>query len=237
MPAVQDRPSITTLDLLFSPGEDAPGALAHQILSAGTGGNFRRGLENLPKATREAAIREAATTAAGLLKVDLVGLLVAGWRTHHDLTAAARKTLAAPGSTELVDLVTHQITTTQQPSVSVLVDGRQVATLQLGLSIVCDVRALLAGIRAGRLVAIHCGRCDVTVTLAIEGTDVVTRQAHLELSGVVPLGRGIRLLAARDYPAGAEQAGSAEGNLARHVVPVPREAASWRGWESPSGRR
>jgi hypothetical protein len=36
---------------------------------------------------------------------------------------AAKRTLAAPGSTELVDLIKHQITTTWQPSVSVLVDG------------------------------------------------------------------------------------------------------------------
>lgn len=223
MPTVQGRPS-TTLDLLFGPGQDAPGAMAQQILSAGT--DLRRALEDLPKATREAAIREATTSAAGLLDVDLIGLLVAGWRTHHDLTAAARRTLAAPGSTEVVDLATHQVTTTQQPSVSILVDGRQVATLQLGLSVVFDVRALVAGVGAGRLVAIHAGRCDVTATLALQGTDVVTRQAHLELPGVIPLSRGIRLLAARNYPARAEQAESAGGNLAQHVVPSPREGAS-----------
>ena len=92
--AVPDHPS-TTLDLLFGPGEDAPGALAHQILSAGTGGNLGRALESLPTATRQAAVREATTAAAGLLDVDLLGLLVAGWREHHDLTAAARRTLGS----------------------------------------------------------------------------------------------------------------------------------------------
>jgi hypothetical protein len=202
-PAVQDRPS-TALDLLFGGGEDAPGALAHEILSAGAGQNLGRALENLPKVTREAAVREATTAAAGLLEVDLIGVLVTGWREHHDLAAAARRTLAAPGSTELVDVATHGITTTQQPSVGVLVDGRQVATLQLGLSVVFDVSALVAGVSAGRLVAVHSGHCDITATLAVQGTDVVTRRAHLELPSVVPLSPGIRLLAARNYPVGAE---------------------------------
>lgn len=203
--AVLDRPH-TALDLLLGPGQETPEALAHQILSAGAEGNLGRALENLPKATREAAVREVTTATAGLLDVDLMGVLVAGWRKHHDLTAAARRTLAAPGSTELVDLATHQVTTAQHPSVTVLIDGHQVATLQLGLSVVFDVSALVAGIHAGRLAALHSGRCDITATLAIQGTDVLTRRAHLELPGVIPLSPGIRLLAARDYPAGAEQA-------------------------------
>jgi len=197
--AVQDRPS-TTLDLLFGPGQDTPTALAHQILSADAGRNLGRALEKLPTATREAAVREATTQAAGLLDVDLIGLLVAGWRAHHDLIAAAQHTLAAPGSTELVDLAAHQITTNQQPSVTVLVDGHRVAILQLGLSVVLDISALVAGISGGRLVALHSGRCHVTATLAIQGTNVVTRQAHFELPGIIPLSPGIRLLPARDYP-------------------------------------
>ncbi len=215
-PAVQDRPS-TTLDLLFGAGQDAPGALADQILSAG-GGSLGHALENLPKATCEAAVSEATTQAAGLLDIDLISLLVAGWRAHHDLAAAARHTLAAPGSTELVDLATHQITTSQQPSVTVLVDGHRVATLQLDLSVVFDVSALGAGISAGRLVALHSGRCDITATLAIQGTTVITRQAHLELPGVIPLGPGIRLLPARNYPVGAEQAESADDDLAQRTA-------------------
>jgi len=198
-PAVQDH-SNTTLDLLFGPGEDTSRALAHQILSADAGRNLGRALEKLPTATREAAVREATTQAAGLLDVDLIGLLVAGWRAHHDLIAAAQHTLAAPGSTELVDLAAHQITTNQQPSVTVLVDGHRVAILQLGLSVVLDISALVAGISGGRLVALHSGRCHVTATLAIQGTNVVTRQAHFELPGIIPLSPGIRLLPARDYP-------------------------------------
>jgi hypothetical protein len=71
----------------------------------------------------------------------------------------------------------------------------------------------VAGISAGRLVALHSGRCDITATLAIQGTDVLTRRAHLELPGVVPLSSGIRLLPARNYPVGG-QPESANNDLA-----------------------
>lgn len=202
-PTIQDRPH-TVLDLLFGPDEDAASALADRILSADADGNLARGLADLSKVTREAAVGEAAAAAAGLLQADPIGMLVAGWRVHHDLTAAARRTLVAARSTELVDVGTHQVTTTQQPHVSIFVDGRQVATLQLGLSVVFDVSALVAAISAGRLTELHSGHCDITATLSIQGTDVVTRKAHLKLPGVVPLKPAIRLLPASDYPAAGD---------------------------------
>ena len=95
---------------------------------------------------------------------------------HHDLADAARRTLAALGSTELVDLVEHQIIARQQPSVAILVDGRRVAVVELDLSIEFDVSSAVAEIKAGLLVAMRSGRCDATAALAIQGTDAATRK-------------------------------------------------------------
>ncbi len=190
----------TALDLLFRPGTDAAETLAGEILSPGGDQNLGRALAHLPEMTREAAVKEAATTAAALLKVDLIDVLARGWREHRDIVAAARRTLAAPLSTELVSMATHQVTLEHRPSVSVLVDGQKVATLELGLSIVFDVNALLLGISGGRLIAVHSGRCEITGTLAVQGTDLLVKHAHLELPGVISLRRGIRLLPIDEYP-------------------------------------
>jgi hypothetical protein len=189
----------TALGLLFGPGANAAEAIARQITSAET--DLDRALRRLPEATRKAAVREAAATAAGLLDVRLDGLLLAGWRLHHDLAGAARRTLASPGSTELVDLIRHQVTAAQEPSVAVLVDGRQVGTIQLGLTVEFDVSALVAGIKAGLLVAVHAGSCDVTAALAIQGAQVQTASTHVDLPAVLTVSPGIRLLPAEDYPA------------------------------------
>src|SRR5262245_41334967 len=219
---VPDYPH-TALDLLLGPDGESPEALAHQIMSAASEVNLGRALENLPKTTYGAAVRELASATTGLLNVDLIGMLVAGWRKHHDLTAAARHTLAGPGSIELVDLANHQVTIAQHPSVTVLVDGHRVASLQLSLSVVFTISALTAKISAGRLAALHPGRCEVTVTLAIQETDVVTRQAHLELPGVIPLRPAIRLLAAHHYPADAARAENADC-AAQQIASAPEEA-------------
>ncbi len=192
----------TALDLLFGPDADAAEVLAGEILSPGGDQNLGRALADLSETTRKAAVQEAAVTVAALLKVDLIDALARGWREHRDIVSAARRTLAAPGSTELVSMSAHEVTVDQRPSVSVLVDGQPVATLQLGLSIVFDVNALLLGISGGRLAAVHSGRCEITATLAVQGADLLVRHAHLELPGVMSLRQGIRLLPVSEYPAG-----------------------------------
>jgi hypothetical protein len=219
----------TALDLLFGADTDAAETLAGEILSPGGDQDLGRALAQLPEMTRRAAVQEAATAAAGLLKVDLIGVLVRGWREHRDIVSAARRTLAAPASTELVSMSAHEVTLEQRPSVSVLVDGQRVATLELGLSIVFDVNALLLLISGGRLVAVRSGRCEITATLAVQGANLLVRQAHLELPGVIPLGQGIRLLPVGEYPARADLPGEwMASEVAKDAPPVPW----WQGTRS-----
>ena len=189
---------ITAADLLFGSPEGAHEALARHVMVAGR--TTARAFERLPRVTREAAVREAAVAAVGLLKVDLMEVLVIGWREHRDIFSAARRTLDMPGSKELVGLAPHRITTVQQPAVSILVDGHRVHTLQLGLSIFFEVTGLVAGIHAGRLAAIHAGRGDLGLALTIHELEVLTKRTHLELPGVRSLTRGFRLLPASAYP-------------------------------------
>lgn len=189
-------------EILFGPSADAPEALTRHILSAG--GDVRPALKRLSRATREAAVREATAAAAGLLKVDLLGVLLSGWRDHKEINAAAHRTLAMLSSRELVSLPPHRIATRQQPSVSILVDGKRVAFLRLGLSIIFDVEALVAGISSGKLSAVHAGRCSVGVALTVHDVEALTKRAHLELPSVfrLGLGHGLRLLPRGEYPPG-----------------------------------
>ena len=76
--------TLTVLDLLFGAEADADAAraLAGEIVSSGGDQNFDHALARLPEATRKAAVEEAATAAAALLKVDLIGMLVQIGRAH-----------------------------------------------------------------------------------------------------------------------------------------------------------
>src|SRR5450755_736394 len=121
-PEVAGRPK-TALELLFGENGDTAAPLTRLILSGDAGQDLGRALEHAAKSTRAAAARDVTAAAAGLLDVSLVGVLAEGWREHHDLTSAARRTLAAPGSTELVQLAEHQVSVANHPYVTILVDG------------------------------------------------------------------------------------------------------------------
>jgi hypothetical protein len=190
--------SLTAADLLFGSTDNAHEALTRHVMSAGR--TMIRALERLPRVTREAAVREASVAAVGLLKVDLMEVLVTGLRENRDIFSAARRTLDMPGSKELVGLAPHRITTVQQPSVGILVDGHRVHTLQLGLSIFFEVTGLVAGIHAGRLAGVHAGRGHIGVALTIHELEVLTKRMHLELPGMKAFERGFRLLPASAYP-------------------------------------
>jgi hypothetical protein len=190
--------ALTAADLLFGSTEKAHEALTRHVMADGRA--FARSLVHLPRVTREAAVREAAVAATGLLKIDLIEVLVTGWREHRDIFTAARRTLDMPGSSELVGLAPHRISTMQQPAVGILIDGKRVHTLQLGLSIFFEVTGLVAGISHGRLDGVHAGRGHVGLALTIHEIEVLTKRSHLELPGLLGLRRGFRLLPASQYP-------------------------------------
>jgi len=190
----------TALAVLFGPGQDSPAAIAHRLRSADLGADLGRALDRVPPLTRDAAIRQVSAAAAELLDVVLVDVVAAGWRQHEDLSGAARRTLAAPGSAELVELASHQLTAHQDPYVSVLVDGHQVGTVRFRITLVFSVSPLLAEVREGWLTAVHSGRCQLTVALAVQDITVVSEQGQLDLPGMVTLRRGIRLLPPDEYP-------------------------------------
>ena len=190
--------ALSALALFTDSGRGLPEVPGQPLLSAQVAGNLPA-LDRLPQVTRDAAVREARAAVTGLLDVSLIGVLVSAWRTHEDLTSAARRTLAVPGTSELVPLAEHQVTSVMHPYVTVFVDGDQVTTIHLDLSLLFDVQAVLAGIRDGYLVALHSGHCDVTATLAIEKTDVASRRISFTLPGVIPLNPGIRLLSDMSY--------------------------------------
>jgi len=209
-------PPHTILELLFDSGDQTPGVQFEQITSGLRRANLERVLDSIPAETRASAMREIAGAVGSLLNMNLADLLVEGWLKYRDLTDAARRTLETPGSVELVQLVSHQVSVEQQPSIDVLVDGRRVATVELEVSVVFEVYAMLGGISAGKLTAVHAGRCLVTAALALQGSEVLTRSAEFQLPGVFRLREGIRLLPTDAYVTRAQPIRHGE-----HAAPTP----------------
>jgi hypothetical protein len=198
----------TAIALLVGAGNDAPAALLPELESSLASGDLGHVMARLPTAARQAGSREISAAVAGLLDVNLADVLVTGWRKYEALTSAARSTLKSPGTVELVELASHQVTAQQDPYVAIAIDGRRVATLYLSLSVEFDVSVVLAGVSRGLLTTLHSGSCDVTAALAVQGSTLLTQKVHLDLPGVLALKHGIRLLPAEEYASDDRQSGA-----------------------------
>lgn len=188
----------TAVALLFGADKESQAAAAQRDL----GPHLRRILRvlgHLPETIRKEAVVAIIAATMVLLDCNVIELLVDGWREHHDLTDAARRTLAKPGSTELVALATHTITVSQQPSIDLLLNGEPVETVELEVTFQFDVSAAVAGVSGGMMTALHAGRCDITATLTIQGAEAIQKQKRIELPGAKSLKHGIRLLDEADY--------------------------------------
>jgi hypothetical protein len=200
---VPTRP-LTTSAFLFGGAQDPAQALAHALKERGVLGTLGAALQALSQTGREVAGGEVAAVAQQLLDMELGELAVAGWRKHAALTAAAERTLANPGSSEVVDLASHRITSVYRPYVELLVDDVHVATVRFELRVQFVVRALVATVRDGRLDALGFGACDVTATLAAEGVRLAEQRARLDLSLLIPLPLPLRRRDGDAPPYGAE---------------------------------
>jgi hypothetical protein len=180
--------------VLFGSEENAVGTLKDALASSPVAGVLGTALAGLSSATRNAAVGELSRVVSGLLSLDIADIILAGWRKHGALVAAARRTVAAPGTQELVEVVTHTITWSDEPYVELYVDELRVATVHLQLTLGLDVKALVAAVAGGRLVGVRSGSCTVRAALSAEGARLAERTGYLELPLELPLGSGVPLL-------------------------------------------
>jgi hypothetical protein len=157
-----------------------------------------RTLSRLTQDARAVSEETLASTTAGLLNLDLGDLLIHGWRTHERLINAAKRTLAAPGRQEVVQLGSHRITSTYHPTIDLLVDGVRVHTFRFRLTVVFDIDVAVATVECGRLVAVRFGDGSIATTLILEMTsgdiELVRHQSPIDLHLIIRLGGGLPLL-------------------------------------------
>lgn len=195
-PTIQDDLTVRTF-LLGSGPEDDLTTLRRSISEHGIVRNCCRELSELTQDGRDAADEAVASVTAGLLDFDVGNLLIYGWRSHKRLVNAARETLRSPGRQEVVQLGSHQVTSTHNPTVELLIDGVRVHTFRFRVTVVFDIDLATAIIQNGRLASLKAGDSSVTATLTAQtpGGDVVLarQQRKIDLHLIVHLGSGIPL--------------------------------------------
>lgn len=180
-------PAPVTVSGLLTGGGSVADVIEQAISDEDLTGTALRSVRRLPQSAIALVDHEVASTAEGLLDVDLGDLLITGWRKYTKLTDAARRTLDVAGSREIVTLATHRIRSTYSPRVDLVVNGLTLHAFKFELEVVFEVTALEAVVRAGTLASLNGGRCVVTATLRLDGARLAGRQRTLDLELFVRL--------------------------------------------------
>jgi hypothetical protein len=146
-----------------------------------------RGVRRLTSSVTRTVTEEVGTVADDLLEVDLGDALVAGWKKRGALSEAARRTLADPAGEEVVVLAAHTVTWTYAPAVDLWVDGVVANSFEFELVVSFVLTGLAAVVRRGDLVSVRGGRCDASVSVSLEGAQLVKRQRTLDLQVLLTL--------------------------------------------------
>jgi hypothetical protein len=186
--------------------EDVAGALASSLAGSPVLPQALSVLPGVSLFARRAIAEECARVAAPVLRIDVGEVALAGWTDFEDLRAAARSTAAEPGTTEVVPLRHHRMTSERHPRIDLLVDGKARASLWFTVAFDFDVTELAATVEAGRLVNLRSGDAELTVALSAalrpdaKGVELTKQHAKVNVPLVVRLGQGIPLQ--REAPQG-----------------------------------
>lgn len=177
--------------------EQAEASLADVLDENDVLGSAEAAVQHLSGAANKALGREISNVISGLCELDLVDILVGGWRKHQQLVEAAKRTLDTTDAEEIVDLATHRISLSHEPKIDILLDSVRVAQVDIKISIEVTVKGLAATVERGRLVALDAGRCLFGAALTVQKAELVKRELDLALPLIVIyLGDGIPLATA-----------------------------------------
>lgn len=179
----------TLRGFFFARPEDADEALGGTAAGDGLG----TALGHMPKAAREAVFAEVGEKAAGVLDLGISDIFRGVWGKQEALRQAAAATLGRPGTEELVEMTTYNLSFEDRPGIEVRVGDLPPAMLSVDVALEITVRGLIAVVRDGRLIALRAGTAEVNGTLSMAGNQVAAQQATLDLVAHIKLGQGIRL--------------------------------------------
>lgn len=180
---------VTMRAFLFDEGEglDTSQAIERAISENGASATVLSGVRGLSAAAFESVDRQVAAVVGGLLELDLGDVLITCWRARRSVLDAAERTLAAPGSRELVDLAKHRAKVTYEPHVDLLVNGTRLHTFEFTLAVGLELTSLAVVLSRGALVEMQGGRGIASTTLTLDGAQLVKKERSFDPALMVSL--------------------------------------------------
>ena len=123
-----------------------------------------------------------------LLDLNVVDILLAGWKKHLDVRNQLAATAQDPSRTVLVHLGQHTLDSTHTPSIELRAQGRTVLELSFPIELAFQIEAVELTLRAGAVREVRTGRVTVRGTVKLEGTTILERQlSAIDLPGRILL--------------------------------------------------
>jgi hypothetical protein len=185
-------PSPYTARAILFPQTEAQQALSHELDNSGVAAEALRSVKHLSDAGQREVLRRLTDVTSEILGVDAVDLVVRTLWTYDDLVVAARRTIAAPASVEIVQLLTIPIPWVTRAEVQLRVNDVARFRICFEIKLVLEINAE-AVIRNGWLIALRSGQCGVTVTLTVNDGPLMTNATRFDLDVALQLGHGIPL--------------------------------------------
>jgi hypothetical protein len=129
--------------------------------------------------------------ALDVLDLNVVDLLIGGWRRHGEVRKQLQITAEDPSRTALVHVAEHTVESSHAPSLEVRAQGRLLVTLTLSVEVAFDVDAVALTIRGGEIREIRPGRITARGTVTLENSVILERElTSINLPGtlVIPSG-------------------------------------------------
>jgi hypothetical protein len=185
--------SVTVTNLLWGDGRDPGESLARQLRKADVSSKALAASPSADPRAYPVLDGRISEVLRGGVEVDLGSMVIAAWTGYQHLRDAATRTCDG-GPPEDVVLAEHEITSTHQPVVDILVNGARVETLTFDLVLSLILRSVIAVVHGGKLVALRGGEVAAEARLELRGT-VLAKGERPCLAGVlVQLGDGVQLV-------------------------------------------
>ena len=139
-----------------------------------------------------------------LLDLNVVDVLVGGWKAHQDVHRELGRTATDPSRTAMVQLTHHTIDSTHTPAIELRAQGRKVLEVSFPVELTLEIDAVRLTIRGGAIREIHPGEVKIRGTMKLENTVVLERQlSAITLPGRIVLDAPARESVLESAPAAA----------------------------------
>jgi hypothetical protein len=112
-----------------------------------------------------------------VLDINVVDVLVAGWKKQSEVRELLQATAADPTRTALVQLAEHTLESTHKPSMEVRSAGKVVARLTFTIEAAFELDAVELVLRHGRVEEVRPGRVTASGTVKLENSVILERKA------------------------------------------------------------